>query len=269
MHVAHIVWNPSPEVFSFPLPLLNRPILWYGLLFACGFFFSYKVLCVLSPKEMRPMLDRLASHLVLGGVLGARIGEILGYQSLKHYLHNPQDILKVWEGGLSSHGGAIGILFALTLFCLRYKTYNFRPLLDLLVLVAPLAGCFIRVGNFINQEILGIPSTAPWAIIFGKPLDGSLPVPRHPVQLYEAIFYASLFLFLLWLRRKRQLHPGALAGIGLTLLFSFRFLIEFLKENISLYTQDSMLNMGQYLSIPFITLGLYLYRSQKIKNTIL
>ncbi|HEY5236290.1 MAG TPA: prolipoprotein diacylglyceryl transferase, partial [Rhabdochlamydiaceae bacterium] len=174
-------------------------------------------------------------------------------------LRDPLSIFRVWEGGLASHGGVLGILVALALFQKRHRFCSWLHLLDLLVLPSAVVAVFIRVGNFINQEILGKPTNVPWAVIFGHPADGSPAVPRHPVQLYEAVYYLAVF-GVLWFLRKRwnSWKEGSLAGLFLVLIFSFRFLVEFFKVEQSWWLYGSPVTMGQLLSVPFIILGLYL-----------
>ncbi|MCK4934392.1 MAG: prolipoprotein diacylglyceryl transferase, partial [Simkaniaceae bacterium] len=171
-------------------------------------------------------------------------------------------IIKTWEGGLASHGGVIGIFVALLFFLRKMKKnipgLNFLRLVDFLVIPTAFAGALIRIGNFCNQEILGKVSTLPWAIIFGHAADGSLPVPRHPVQIYEACFYMTVFLILskLWRAKLLFINPGNLTGIFFLLVFTFRFMIEYLKEEQSmLFSEGYALVMGQVLSIPMIIFG--------------
>lgn len=205
------------------------------------------------------LAEKLSLYVMLGTIIGARVGEILFYQSPSVYLRSPLYIFKVWEGGLASHGGAIGILVALWLFARNYRMLSWLQWLDLLVIPAGLVGFFIRIGNFINQEILGKVTTVPWAVTFGHPADGSLPTPRHPVQLYEALFYLSVFGFLLWIGRTKKLRTGQMSGLFLVLVFLFRFFIEFWKmEQSTLLASHACLDMGQLLSVPFLSLGLYL-----------
>lgn len=146
--------------------------------------------------------EKLAFYLMLGTVLGARIGHLLFYENWTHYLRHPLLIFKTWEGGLASHGGLIGIALALLIFLRRWKkkipSLSFFLLLDFLVAPAFLCGMFIRLGNFINQEIVGKVTSVPWAVVFKSPAGGLLPLPRHPVQLYEAFFYLAAFLFFLY-----------------------------------------------------------------------
>src|SRR5690606_6756519 len=167
--------------------------------------------------------------------------------------------------GLASHGGALGILAGIFLFCRKTKT-GFLWLTDRLIIVIPLAGAFVRIGNFFNSEIIGLPSDLPWAVVFER-VDA---IPRHPAQLYEAICYLLIFI-LLWnvYHRKPKLKPGFLFGLFLILLFSARFAIEFLKENQEAFEEGMQYNMGQLLSLPFIAVGVYLlFRPAKttVKN---
>jgi prolipoprotein diacylglyceryl transferase len=179
-------------------------------------------------------------------------------------IKHPVDIFKVWEGGLASHGGAIGVMVALWLYLRTVrKTYpqlTYVTLLDLMVIPTALVGCFIRLGNFFNQEIIGTGTTLPWGVIFGNPMDGGTIIPRHPAQLYEALAYLLTFVFLytLWKVKGTQLKTGTLAGLFFILVFVSRFLIEFVKAPMDAVVDQSFLQMGQYLSLPFIALGFYL-----------
>lgn len=221
-------------------------------------------------KRAMNLTESVTLYVVIGAVVGARLGDVLFYQNWSDILHHPLSIFKIWEGGLASHGAAIGILVALGLLA-KKKRMPFLVLLDLLVIPTALAGVLIRLGNFLNQEILGVPTTLPWGVIFGHPIGvpaGENPLlPRHPVQLYEAFWYGLVFVFLL---RCFRLDPelkraGRITGFFLVLVFGFRLCIEFLKEEQSrLLEGDSFLTMGQWLSIPIIAFGLYLlFRARK------
>jgi len=200
-----VYWDPRPEIFR--LPFVDWPILWYGVFFAVGFLLGFPLLVRLlegeglERKEAAALADRLTLYVVAGTVLGARLGHLLFYERPERYWSDPLVFLRIWEGGLASHGGVAGILLALFLFRRKirsaFPSFSVLKLLDLLSIPAALAGGFIRIGNFFNQEVFGKPSTLPWAVVFGHPFDGSPPVPRHPAQLYEACFYFSLFA-LLW-----------------------------------------------------------------------
>ncbi|MFI5333887.1 MAG: prolipoprotein diacylglyceryl transferase [Chlamydiales bacterium] len=268
MSFAYFYWDPPREMFPFVLPLLNRPILWYGFFFALGFFLGYLILRrelrrTWDSNKARLLADRITLFVILGAVIGARLGDLLFYQNLASYFHDPLGVVKVWEGGLASHGGAVGMLFALFILSLLPKQglpqLRWLALLDLVVVPTALAAAFIRVGNFINQEILGRPTDLPWGVVFGHPLDGSRPEPRHPVQLYEAFFYLLIFALLMWGVPKWK-KAGKTTGLFLILVFGFRFFIEFLKEEqSSLLLGTSWFTMGQFLSLPFLLIGCYLF----------
>lgn len=270
--IHYIFWDPAREMFSFNLPLLGRPLLWYGFFFALGFFLGYWVLAYLlqgflsaDKKKARQYAERITLYVIVGTLIGARLFDVFFYQSPSAYLNDPLMIIKVWEGGLASHGGAIGALIALAILARKIKI-RWISLIDLVVIPAALGGAFIRIGNFFNQEILGKVTDLPWAIIFGHPMDGTVPVPRHPVQLYESFYYFAFFGLLLWLWRAKPAlrKPGKMSGLFFILVFSFRFLIEFLKtEQSSLLTSSAPLDMGQWLSLPLIGLGFYLFYKAK------
>lgn len=225
-------------------------------------------------KKVSVIADIFIVYIVLGTIIGARLFHIFFYENPDYYLTNPLIIVKVWQGGLASHGGFIGVFLATLLFSKRVKKIapqlSFFNLLDLLSVPACLVGAFIRMGNFINQEILGSPSDLPWAVTFAHPMDFSAVVPRHPVQIYEALFYFGCFLFFLKIAKKseRLMTEGFLSGIFLVSIFSFRFFIEFFKlEQSDLIQGDFSLTMGQILSIPLIFLGgLFLFKARKKKS---
>lgn len=253
-------------MFDFHIPLLDRPILWYGFFFATGFFAAYWVLLWMLKKKMgsvhaKKVAERLTFYVIVGTVVGARLGDLIFYQEWGPILRDPTLIFRVWEGGLASHGGAAGILIALYIFSRREKTLSWLELVDHIALPAGLVCGFIRIGNFVNQELLGKVTTVPWAVVFGHPADGSLPVPRHPVQLYESIGYFVLFFVTLTLWRKfpKIRAPGRVSGLFLILVFLFRFFIEFFKEEASLQiSEGSFFDMAQFLSLPFILFGVFL-----------
>jgi prolipoprotein diacylglyceryl transferase len=182
------------------------------------------------------------------------------------YLSHPLNMLKVYEGGLASHGGAIGIIVSMWLYCRKTKE-NWLWLFDRMVIVVPLAGMCIRFGNLMNSEIIGHVTNVPWAFVFVQEDNN----PRHPAQLYEAIFCLFLFLYMyrFWKNKIQTVGPGYMFGFFCIVLWSERFLDEFLKENQSAFENGMSLNMGQLLSIPFIIVGIYMvWRSKKliIKN---
>lgn len=213
-------------------------------------------------KRTAVFCERLAVYVMVGTVIGARLGHVLFYEPLGALLKDPLMVFRTWEGGLASHGGVVGILVALCLFFWRcrklYPMFNFVRLIDFLVVPSLCAAVFIRIGNFFNQEILGKVSTKPWAVVFLHPADGSLPVPRHPAQLYEAAFYLTAFAGFLWIWRRNMFSwkIGKISGLFFIVVFSFRFAIEFLKEVQSVHIpMGGNFMMGQYLSVPLIALG--------------
>jgi len=379
--LGYLYWDPSRYMFGYTLPLLKRPILWYGFFFALGFFLGYFILryllttflfskpCFtkedilaphilskiakeskehgsfknkesaaypswenksawqvfwsgylnnaldskstssLKPSKKNPfrnyfkllpmhtreqlekrfylesffspgigtipqkakfISEKIAFACIVGAVIGARLGDVLFYQSFSHIIQDPLQVFRIWEGGLASHGGAIGVIITLYIYSRNSECketgLSFLRILDLIAIPTALVGSMIRIGNFMNQEILGTVTQVPWAVIFGHPADGSMPVPRHPVQIYESICYFLLFIGLgvFWKKWFQLIREGRLFGLFLSLLFIFRFVLEYLKVEQSEYlTQSSFLSMGQYLSIPFILVGIFLFFRKK------
>ena len=264
-------WNPDPVAFY--LPVVHLPIYMYGICFVTGFILGYFLLLWLMAKQLPPqiskekvqlLVDRLTWFVVAGTIIGARLGHVFLYDWERYRAH-PWEILYIREGGLASHGGAIGVLLALWLyyrFIFRKNTgRSYLELLDMIVVPTALVAFFIRLGNFFNQEILGTPTDLPWGVIFGSPADHSLVVPRHPAQLYEGLAYLLTFVNLLLLK-KQKVRPGFLTGLFFVQIFGARFLIEYVKAHQEASFDQSLLQAGQLLSIPFILAGaLLLYRA--------
>jgi phosphatidylglycerol:prolipoprotein diacylglycerol transferase len=255
-----INWNPSPEIFT--IPGIDWPVRWYGLSWAMAFigchFFMNRIYKAEGRTEKQ--LDTLTLYIVLATVLGARLGHCLFYD-FPYYSTHPLDILKVYEGGLASHGGGIGIIIGMWLYCRKTKE-SWLWLFDRLIVVVPFASFMIRFGNLMNSEIVGRPTDVPWAFVFHQVDE----FPRHPTQLYEAIFYIFLFVLFYWLwnNKRNDFGKGFMFGLFCVLMFSFRFLMEFMKENQEAFENALPINMGQILSIPFILVGIYMmYRSSK------
>ena len=267
MILDYILWNPSPEVFT--IPVINWPVRWYGLMWALAFIASHFFMNRIYKAEGRTekALDSLTLYIILGTVLGARFGHCLFYgpwfdefnnygQLINEgYLSHPLNMLKVYEGGLASHGGAIGIIVAMILFCRKQKE-NWLWLFDRMVIIVPLAAMFIRIGNLINSEIIGHVTNVPWAFIFSREDN----LPRHPAQLYEAIYCLFLFVFMYWFwkNKREKVGPGFMFGLLCVLLFVERFIDEFFKENQVDFENSLPINMGQILSLPFILIGLFM-----------
>ncbi|MCP2042096.1 prolipoprotein diacylglyceryl transferase [Pontibacter sp. HSC-36F09] len=249
----YITWDVSPSIFS----IGSFEVRWYGLLFALAFVFGQRILTKIYVAEGRTEgdVDIITLYMIVGTVVGARLGHTLFYQP-EYYLSNPIEILKIWEGGLASHGATIGILLALWLFS-RKHNFDYMWVLDRIVIVVALGGALIRLGNLMNSEIFGRPTDLPWGFIFVRQSEYSH-VPRHPTQLYESfsVFLLFVLLYWLWKKYKEALPKGLLFGIFVTALFTFRFLVEFLKE-VQVEKEATMaLNIGQQLSIPLIIIGL-------------
>ena len=247
-----MIWNVDPVAFT----LGPLAVHWYGLLFGAGFFAGLRIMIRIYVREGRDPaeLDSLFGYVVAGVLIGARLGHCLFYDPA-YYLTHPQDILKIWEGGLASHGGAVGLMTAVWLFLRRADGPDLSWLFDRLAIPAALGGACIRLGNFMNSEIVGIPTTAPWAVVFER-VDG---LPRHPVQLYEAVAYALIFVALFGAyRRGAGQRRGLLSGILLALAFAARFGLEFFKTPQAAYEQGFVLTVGQWLSLPCILAGAWL-----------
>lgn len=242
-------WNPDPVMVD--LGFLQPK--WYGVLFVTGFALGYLFFKKEAVKQGISVkkIDYLL-FLVLGlSIVAARLAHVFFYD-WELYRNNPGDIIKIWEGGLASHGGGLGILLAVWIWCRFIVKENMWKILDLMAIPIPLAGAFIRMGNLWNSEILGKPTDVPWAFIF----ESKDMVPRHPVQLYEAVCYVlgSVILYLIYKKIGLQ-KRGLLVGAFLLVIFVPRFLLEFLKEPQENYDLGIALNTGQLLSIPFIVVG--------------
>ncbi len=261
MLINAITWNVDPEIFS----IGQLSIRWYGLLFASAFLSGYIVFSryLTTERLNSEMLDQLLIYVAVGTVIGARLGHCFFYEP-DYFLKNPLEILKIWKGGLASHGAAIGILLSLWLYIRKYNL-SFLWLIDRIVIIVALGGAFIRLGNLFNSEIYGLPTDLPFGFEFVRDrlYDSNtgelLPtVARHPTQLYEAICYLIIFSILLTFYRKRHLvvRDGYIFGVFMILLFSARFFIEFVKNDQVAFEAGMQINMGQVLSLPFILAGI-------------
>ena len=261
-----ITWQADPRLIDSFIT-----VRWYGLMFAIGFLIGYKIVERIFKHEGAPerWLGTLLLWVIAGTVIGARLGHVFFYE-WDVYSQDPIRILYIWEGGLASHGGTIGVI--LGVFCFSWFTAKRSPLwtFDRLVIPIALVGALIRLGNLMNHEIYGHVTDQPWGFRFIANINawmaGAEPVftqPSHPTQLYEAAWYLALFTLLMWMYWKRndEERPGLIFGTFLTLLFLGRFVIEYLK-NVQVGFEEQMIadygvNMGQALSIPFILIGLF------------
>lgn len=262
MSIAYIRWNVDPEIFNLGFWGLR----YYSLLFVTGIVLGYIFMKKIFAKEglSQELLDKLAIYVFFGTVLGARLGHCIFYE-WDYYKDHLLEMILPWRGtigenfefvgyqGLASHGGAIGIVIALTIFARKNKFSLIRTL-DYMGIVVPLAGACIRLGNLFNSEIYGIETTLPWGFIFELRHET---LPKHPTQLYEALSYLLIFVILyrLYFKKGDSLPRGYIFGWFLIMLFTARFLIEFIKEVQVDFESTMALNMGQWLSIPFILVG--------------
>lgn len=252
-----INWDVNPELLS----LGSLSIRWYSLLFISGFILGWFIFRWFCRREnvSETVLDPLLYTLLIGTIVGARLGHCLFYQpdyylTSEHFL----EIFMPWKGGLASHGGTLVLFFALIWFARKYgrkHNFDFLWLLDHLAIPTSFAAMFIRLGNLFNSEIYGAVTDLPWGFVFVR--DGQT-LPAHPTQLYEALSYALLgvVLLLLYKNRVKGLYRGSYIGIFFVVLFGMRFIIEFVKNNQVSFEEGMALNMGQLLSIPFILMGL-------------
>lgn len=216
--------------------------------------------------KTRQNVEDLTIYVVIGTIIGARLGHVLFYDA-SYYFSHPGEILQVWKGGLASHGGAIGIIIAIYLYCRKYK-FKFLWVFDRLVIVVCFTGACIRVGNLMNSEIIGKITDVPWAFQFIQAYPPSLAAdPRHPAQLYEAIYCLIIMVALiyLWKNKRHKLNNGFIFGVFLVSLFTLRFIDEFFKIPQEAFERSLPINMGQILSIPFVLFGIYLIYRAKTK----
>ncbi|MGB1197396.1 MAG: prolipoprotein diacylglyceryl transferase [Thalassotalea sp.] len=250
--MSHFIWNIDPVLIAIG-PLT---IHWYGALFASAIFAGLYFMKWIFIQEKQPVesLDNLLMYAVIGIIIGARLGHCLFYDP-SYYLSNPLKILAIWEGGLASHGGGLGVIIAVYFYCQRYQQ-NFLWLLDRLAITTALFGIFVRSANFVNSEIIGKVTDVSWAVVFER-IDN---LPRHPAQLYEAFAYLTIFITLTLVYRASTAknYRGMLLGLFLIMTFTARFIIEFFKQQQAAYSIEVSLNTGQLLSIPFFMIGLWL-----------
>jgi len=256
MILDYINWNVSPEIFSIG-PVTVR---WYGLLFASTFLFGYIIMKKIFDRENISIetLDLLSVYMLAGVILGARLGHVIFYQP-EYYIKHPLEVLQLWKGGLASHGAALGILISLFIFSKKVnKPYLW--ILDRIVIVVAIGGFLVRMGNLMNSEIVGRITDVPWAFVFVREIPYLGDMPRHPSQIYEGLSYLLLFVLLMWMYFRKNLgdKPGIIFGVFLIGLFSARFFIEFYKDVQVDFENEMTLNMGQWLSIPFVLYGVFL-----------
>jgi len=249
-----IHWNVDPELIS--LGVFH--IRWYGLMFALSFIIGYAIVerQFKHENENLKWLESLLMYIVIATIVGARLGHVFFY-GWDYYQDHIGEILMVWKGGLASHGGVIGIFIALLIHSKIYTKRNVFWTIDRIIIPSALAAMFIRFGNLFNSEIYGVETTLPWGFIFEQ--NGET-VAKHPTQLYEAFAYLFTFLLLNWMywKTNAKSKTGLISGIFFIIVFTARFLIEFIKEDQEAFESGMALNMGQWLSIPFVLGGVAL-----------
>ncbi len=256
-----ITWTANPILINSPVT-----IRWYGLMFVIGFYLGYLIMARIFRHEGAPekWLGSLLVYVVVATIVGARLGHVFFY-AWDYYSQHPIEILYTWDGGLASHGGTIGIMIAIILFSIFVTKKSPFWTFDRLVIPIALVGALIRIGNLMNHEIYGHPTDLPWGFRFVTNIhgwiNGAEPIfsqPSHPTQLYEAGCYLALFALLMWMywKKNAEKRPGLLFGVFLVVLFTCRFLIEFIKNPQEEFEIGMTLNMGQWLSIPFILMGI-------------
>ena len=265
MILDFITWNADPVIFSLG-PIALR---WYGLAFAIGFIVGYNIVAKMFKHEGAPekWLGVLLTYIVVATIIGSRLGHVFFYQ-WDYYSQHLDEIFKIWEGGLASHGGTIGNIIAILLFSWFVTKKNPSWTFDKIVVPVALVGGLIRLGNLMNSEIYGGVTDLPWGFVFVR--DGQT-LPMHPTQIYEALCYFALFGLLMWMywKKNAQERPWLITGVFFIGIFLPRFLIEYVK-NVQVGKEVEMIaeygiNMGQLLSIPFIIIGVVMVVYAMIK----
>ncbi len=270
-----ITWDVNPIA----LPLGSLEIRWYGLLWAIGIMLAYLIQIKLYKNEHAPAdwPDKIFTYMVLGVIIGARLGHCwfyewheattLGLEPITFlgmtfnyrnpYIENPFALLKTWEGGLSSHGGAFGLITASIILDKKHFHTGISWIFDKLVIGVCITATCIRFGNLMNSEIYGTPTDLPWGFVFVRNGDT---IPCHPTQIYEMIYCIVAFIvtwFMYW-KGEAWRRKGLIFGVFLEIIFFTRFCLEFIKFNQEAFEDSMLLNMGQWLSLPFIIWGVYL-----------
>ena len=246
--------NFDPVAFQ----ILSFEIRWYSLAYIAGIIIGW-LLCkkiFIKNSKVNEKFDDYVTFLIIGIIIGGRLGYVIFY-NFNFYINNLLDILKIWEGGMSFHGGLIGIIIA-SIFFARKNGQNYFLYLDQVSLVAPIGIFFGRLANFVNSELYGSPTEVSWAVTFVQ-VDN---LSRHPSQLYEAVLEGIiLFLILIYFRKKNYLEkPGLISALFLILYSIFRFIVEFFRvPDEQLGYLILSLSMGQIISLIFIIFGIILF----------
>ena len=252
-----------------PFPNINPNIIeigpiqlrWYGLMYVLGFLAGYFLIATQRRAKriglQGKVLQDLFFFLAVGLIAGARLGYVLFYQfsNYSHYLQNPLEIIAIWHGGMSFHGGLMGTLIAGILFC-RRRRLPFWDAADTVIVTAPIGLALGRLGNFINGELFGRTSSVPWAMVF----PGGGPLPRHPSQLYEAALEGVVLFVILWWLKDLRLRPGAMVCLFLGGYGIMRFIVEFFRQpDLQIGLFWGLLSMGQLLCLGMILAAVILW----------
>ncbi len=259
-----VTWTVDPIIFQSGGLRLG----WYGVLFAVGLIvFGGTILSKMWKHEnlTEKSFNQLVFYVLIATIVGARLGHCLFYEP-SYYLANPVEILKTWEGGLASHGGVIGIMIAIWIYSKKVSHQSMLWTFDRLCVPVGLVAAMIRLGNLMNHEIYGHATDLPWGFRFIENIHqwqaGAEPIfsaPSHPTQLYEAAIYLLVFAVWMWLlywKRDAQKREGLIFGVAMVMIFVGRFLVEFVKNDQVGFEESMTLNMGQWLSIPFVIIGI-------------
>jgi len=274
-NLLYITWNVDPVAFS----IGSLSVRWYGILWAIGIYLAYLVQVGLYKKDGCPegWPDKIFTYMVVGVIIGARVGHCwfyewheaasLGLEPVQFlgmtfnyrnpYIEHPLELIKIWQGGLASHGGAAGLIIAAIILDKKHFHQGIAWIFDRLVIGVAIAGALIRLGNLMNSEIYGGPTSLPWGFIFVR--DGQT-VPCHPTQIYEMIYciVALVVSYSMYRYTKAKQYPGLIFGVWLLIVFGTRFALEFIKFDQEAFEQNFFLNMGQVLSLPLIIWAVYL-----------
>ena len=266
--LSYVTWNVDPELFT----VFGREIRWYGMLWVIGLIVAVFIVQRIFDHEKHPekWFDSLFVYMMFGIILGARLGHCLFYEPV-YYLSNPLEILKIWEGGLASHGGVIGIIIAVWLYSKKVTKKSMLWTFDRVIVPTGFTAAFIRLGNLMNHEIYGGPTTEPWGFRFIENISywkaGAAPIytdPSHPTQIYEAIIYLIVFAVTMYMffKTNAKYKQGLTLGVAMIMIFLSRFFIEYLKnvqvDSEEVLRQNTGLILGQWLSIPFVLWGVWL-----------
>lgn len=264
MIFASIVWDVDPVL----LHLGSWEIRWYGLMWGLGFIFAYEIMARLFRKEQYPenWVDKLFIYCIVSSVIGARLGHCLFYE-WDFYTAHPIEILKIWKGGLASHGGVFALILALIIYSKKVTKKNVWWLFDRMIPAVAIVCLCIRFGNLMNSEIFGFPTTLPWGFEFVRSREWQELYNQngeaqacHPTQIYEMLYCLVAFVVSWVMYRKYHLqkYVGLITGVSLLIFFGARFGLEFMKNPQVVEEVGMALNIGQLLSLPLILLGVYL-----------